>query len=182
MIFGFDEHKGKVDVGAMLTQLQTNFQDNVNTLYNAFVAKGVTPAAKTVSAIVTAVTTLYNKGVTDAQAISWTEVLDFTAACLIESGAFATGMSYSVIDLTNVVSAKCTSISSIGSGTNTYRYEFLNSSKTSISSGSFTNGTTFSIPSNAKYLKVKLETRLTTTGGCSASASITFGKQAKKLR
>jgi hypothetical protein len=63
MIFGFDEHKGKVDVGAMLTQLQTNFQNNVNSLYNAFVAKGVTPAAKTVSALVTAVTSLYDAGV-----------------------------------------------------------------------------------------------------------------------
>lgn len=65
MIFGFDEHRGKVDVGAMLTQLQTNFQNNVNSLYNAFVAKGVTPSARTVGALVTAVTTLYNKARND---------------------------------------------------------------------------------------------------------------------
>ena len=157
MIFGFDEHKGKVNVGAMLTQLQTNFQNNVNslydafvsagttptaktpaalvtavstminTIYNAFVAKGVTPAAKTVSALVTAVTTMYNKGVTDAQAVTWTETVTLTTS----TSAGTTDPAYypCSLDLSSIKDA----VFSISDASNAY-WDFLcvNSSGTGI--------------------------------------------------
>lgn len=75
MVYAYNEEKGKVDIDAILNGLQTNYQNNVNTIYNAFVNKGVTPTAKTPTALSTAVNTTYNKGVTDAQAITWTETL-----------------------------------------------------------------------------------------------------------
>lgn len=173
MIFGFDEHKGKVDVGAMLTQLQTNFQNNVNTLYNAFVAKGVTPAAKTVSAIVTAVTTLYNKGVTDAQAVEWENNVLTSALYNNESTITSTKASVT-LECTNMVSIRNSS-NLPGTGSN---YIFYDANGNTISSGNISSTTPIAVPSNAKTLNIWRSANRST----SANGGAVIKYRAKELR
>lgn len=55
MAHAFDENKGKVDLDAIFRDLKTNYQNNVNTMYNACDSAGVTPTAKTPAAIATAI-------------------------------------------------------------------------------------------------------------------------------
>lgn len=71
MIYGFDETKAKVNLDAIFDQLETNYQNNVNTIYNALVSNGVTPTAKTPAAIVTAINSVRSGGnATAAQILS----------------------------------------------------------------------------------------------------------------
>ena len=71
MIYGFDETKAKVNLDTIFDQLETNYQNNVNTIYNALVSNGVTPTAKTPAAIVTAINSVRSGGnATAAQILS----------------------------------------------------------------------------------------------------------------
>lgn len=105
MANAFNDDKGKVDINAVLNTLETNYQNNVNTVYNAFVNKGVTPTAKTPSALATAVTTTYNKGTTDAQAVTWTE----TIYARVSLDGSQNGYLYFALPYRNVVKIKNTS-------------------------------------------------------------------------
>jgi len=62
MAHGFDDNKGKVDLNAIFDELETNYQANINTMYNACVAEGVTPTAKTPTAIAQAIATIRGGG------------------------------------------------------------------------------------------------------------------------
>lgn len=66
MTYGFDDNKGKVDIDAILSNLQTTYQGNINTIYNAITAQGTTPAGKSpqqlASGISTMATAKYNSG------------------------------------------------------------------------------------------------------------------------
>lgn len=55
MANAFNDDKGKVDISAVLNTLETNYQNNINTIYNALVNNGVTPTAKTPAAIATGI-------------------------------------------------------------------------------------------------------------------------------
>lgn len=55
---------------ASLNSKITSFQTGVNSLYNAFVAKGVTPSAKTLAAMASAVNAVYNAGANNASITS----------------------------------------------------------------------------------------------------------------
>ena len=55
MSYGFDDNKGKVPIEPILNQLETNYQNNVNTIYNAITAQGTTPAGKSPQQIATAI-------------------------------------------------------------------------------------------------------------------------------
>lgn len=69
MIYGFNDDKEKVDIQNLLDTLQANFQNNVNTVYNAVVNNGVTPTAKTPSAIVTGINNIRSGGNASASEI-----------------------------------------------------------------------------------------------------------------
>lgn len=62
MAFLFNEDKTKLDfdkaVQAIITPLQTAFQNNINTIYNAVKSAGVTPSDKSPSNIATAISNL----------------------------------------------------------------------------------------------------------------------------
>lgn len=64
-----------------IAQMKINFQDGVDTIYNAIVAQGVTPSASTPSAcadgISTVATNNYNSGKTEAEATTWSETLTY---------------------------------------------------------------------------------------------------------
>lgn len=62
MVYGFDDNKAKVNINSILSGLETNYQNNVNTVYNAVVNNGVTPTAKTPSAIVTGINNIRSGG------------------------------------------------------------------------------------------------------------------------
>lgn len=62
MIYGFNDDKTKVDVEAILAGLESTYQSNVNTIYNAVVNNGVTPTAKTPAAIATGINGIRSGG------------------------------------------------------------------------------------------------------------------------
>lgn len=62
MIYGFNDDKTKVDVEAVLAGLESTYQSNVNTIYNAVVNNGVTPTAKTPAAIATGINGIRSGG------------------------------------------------------------------------------------------------------------------------
>lgn len=65
MAHGFDDNKGKVDLDTIFNELETNYQSNINTLYNKLVSLGSTPADKTPTGIANAIQaindSIYNK-------------------------------------------------------------------------------------------------------------------------
>lgn len=101
MIYGFDEYKGKVDIDAILDELETNYQGNIDTLYNAIVAKGVTPASKSPANIAAAIADVYDTGYNAAQSITWSQTL--SANLYGYSGSFISSGS-AVYSLKNVTS------------------------------------------------------------------------------
>lgn len=74
MVYGFDENKGKVDIDAILDELETNYQGNIDTLYNAIVAKGVTPASKSPADIAASITDVYNKAQSNCSIIKYDQI------------------------------------------------------------------------------------------------------------
>ena len=92
MVYGFDEYKGKVDIDAILDELETNYQGNIDTLYNAIVAEGVTPASKSPADIAASITDVYDTGYNAAQSITWSQTLSmalygYTSGFITNSGA-----------------------------------------------------------------------------------------------
>jgi hypothetical protein len=124
----------------------------------------------------------YNKGVMQAQSITWTETIRHSSIVIGTSGKDVGGTAYAEIDLTNVTSIKCSGISTT-SGYGIYKYEFLNSAKSYISGGNFSNGTTFSIPAGAKYFKTSVDIEISSlSSAISTTVTFTIGRQAKTLR
>ena len=58
-------------VKAKITEMQTTFQDGVDTIYNAIVAEGVTPSSSTPEACATGIADIYNA----AQSVTWSETV-----------------------------------------------------------------------------------------------------------
>jgi hypothetical protein len=54
-----------------VSNMQTTFQDGVDTIYNAIVAEGVTPSSSTPEACATGITDIYNA----AQSVTWSETV-----------------------------------------------------------------------------------------------------------
>lgn len=85
MSYGFDDNKGKVPIEPILNQLQINYQNNVNTIYNAITAQGTTPAGKTPAQIADGISTMatakynsgYSQGYMDARNVNWEQSLSF---------------------------------------------------------------------------------------------------------
>ena len=69
MAYIFGNDKEKVDFAAaiqeILDPLEENYQANINTMYDAFVAQGVTPADKTPAGLANAVASVRTKGRSD---------------------------------------------------------------------------------------------------------------------
>ena len=61
MAFAFNDDKGKSDITATLNELKTNFQNSINTIYDAIIKSGVTPTAKTPAACIAGINTARNK-------------------------------------------------------------------------------------------------------------------------
>lgn len=67
MAYCFDEHGQRVDLDQIFSNLQTNYQNNINTIYNAIVAQGITPSDKSPSAIATAIAAVRAAGQADVR-------------------------------------------------------------------------------------------------------------------
>ena len=78
MPYLFNDDKSKVQLNTVLnpilTELEQNYQANVNTMYNACVNAGVTPTAKTPAAIATAIAGVKTK----YQNVTWNEQFQIT--------------------------------------------------------------------------------------------------------
>lgn len=74
MVYGFNENKGKVDIDAILDELEANYQGNIDTLYNAIVAKGVTPASKSPADIAASIVDVYNKAQSNCSIITYDQI------------------------------------------------------------------------------------------------------------
>jgi hypothetical protein len=79
-----------------VSNMQTTFQDGVDTIYNAIVAEGVTPSSSTpedcATGISTVATNKYNTGYNTAQSITWSQTLSmalygYTSDFITNSGA-----------------------------------------------------------------------------------------------
>jgi hypothetical protein len=175
------------DITALRTSLQTSFQDGVDTIRNAFVAKGVTPTASTPSGLATAVEDTYDEGKRvgkeEAEAVTWetAEMPLFNGYVSLDSGASGqignhpVHVSASAIyDLTNVISFTITDIR--GNAPCYYRIHYANggaSQNIQLSAGQ-----TYSI-SSGKTIE------FFNTGTTGVRSIVLFGKfryQAKKLR
>ena len=80
MAYAFDDDKGKVNISDVLNTLETNYQNNINSIYNALVNNGVTPTAKTPAAIVAAI-----NGVRSGGTAANTEILNTKTAYVNKS-------------------------------------------------------------------------------------------------
>ena len=152
-------------VRAAITALQTSFQDGVDTIYNAFVGKGVIPTASTPSALATAVGTTYNKGVKDAEADTWEEYFYFQT-----SGVSGTN-AYNVIHLPlfNVVN-----LTVIRTNTVTIYMETAAGAASTRTITNPTIGTVITPASNERNMEISMK----------AAGDLVFKitRQAKKLR
>lgn len=94
MAYLFGDEKQKVDfdsaMQSILSPLETTYQSNINTIYNALVAQGVTPSSKLPSDIATAISTLatnkYNSGRTQGRADKSSHTLKLKLNCQIDGG------------------------------------------------------------------------------------------------
>ena len=88
-----------------VSNMQTTFQDGVDTIYNAIVAEGVTPSSSTpedcATGISTVATNKYNTGYNTAQSVTWSQTLN--ANLYGYSGSFASSSS-ATYSLKNVTS------------------------------------------------------------------------------
>ena len=98
----FNADKSKLSLDVALSQSKTigdmyaNFQDGVDTIYNAIVAEGVTPSSSTPEACATGISTVatnkYNTGYNTAQSVTWSQTLSmalygYTSGFITNSGA-----------------------------------------------------------------------------------------------
>lgn len=63
-------------VDGEIEEMRQDFQDGVDTIYNAIVAEGVTPASSTPSACAVGIHDVYTKGVTDTESVTWVETVN----------------------------------------------------------------------------------------------------------
>lgn len=134
-------------VNSKVREMQSTFQDGVDTIYDAVVAEGITPSASTPSAIASAVGSVYDKGVTDAQSVTWQSYCDEHAYGQV----FGTQKYISLkteIDMTNAINI----LFHNRPGTGTCTYTFLDANGNSIETGTLPS--TLTIPSNAKKLRI----------------------------
>ena len=71
----------RIPLSALNSKL-TSFQTGVDTLYNQYVSKGVTPSGKTLAAITSATDSLYNTAYANGQAASHPDVNTFKTALI----------------------------------------------------------------------------------------------------
>lgn len=98
----------QVDVEQQVTEMKQSFQNGVDTIYDAVVAEGVTPSASTPSAIASAVGSVYDKGKSDAESVTWTQ----TIASYTQLGGqnVDTNESEAIYDAKNLVELQCIKI------------------------------------------------------------------------
>ena len=191
MAWLWDSGKRKVNfedaISPYLTQLQTNFQTNINALYNKLVSLGSTPASKTPSAVSNAIQaindSIYSKLVSlgqtpagktvanlNAKIQALTEIFWYFTRTYDGTNDYITGR----YDLTNVAELNVLSLDSI-----TYwplMIYFYNASGTTTGSKEQYNTGVIAIPSGTKYCDILLTTRYF------QSASLRFKYQTKVLR
>lgn len=166
MIYGFDENKGKVDIDAILDELETNFQGNIDTLYNAIVAKGVTPASKSPADIAASIVDVYDTGYDAAQSITWSQTLQVSLYGYTSGIKYASSAQFSLKNVTSFTVA-----------TAGYPiYVNIGDSSTTVSANSTRTFNTFGSNTSVFFESVS------GSGSISAYVDITFNYQAKILR
>lgn len=94
-------------VDSNVAMLQANFQDGVDTIYNAIVAEGVTPSASTPQACATGIATVadneYASGKADAESVTMTSELYVTGT----ADAGEDSLVATTFNTQNVISIKC---------------------------------------------------------------------------
>lgn len=165
---------------AMKNALQQSFQHGVDTIYDAFDEKGITPTASTPQALADAVGDVYTKGKVDAESATWTEEIKLGGNGDSPSGKG--GMSIELnISLANIVNIKCLSITADGDQGQAL-ISFLNSTGT-ISSYNLANNTSYSIPNDAITVHIfdAVEDN-SSTSVSTAQVILQITRQAKILR
>lgn len=191
MAYAFDENLGKVQIQPILDQLETNYQANINKVYNAIVSQGTNPAGRTPDQIVAAINTMasakYSSGYSagnaagqnTASSIRWTQTFKiFIGEKDNTSGPVLIPLPGEVeMGLKNVVSG------SISSNVSEYAFKiyYLNASGGQISVQNVAKNAnpTLSIPSNAVKMLIA---STSDTGGKGVDCNLTLTYQTKVLR
>ena len=135
-------------VNSKITEMQSTFQDGVDTIYDAVVAEGVTPSASTPSAIASAV-----HGLTE---ITWTE--NFTIAATWYIGNTVQSQSVVNISADNIISIKATYLSDDVSAANitTYKIYWIDDDGNFIGNEDITVNTVYTVPDSAKTINIRI--------------------------
>ena len=120
-----------------IAQMKVTFQDGVDTIYNSIVAEGVTPTASTPSALATAVGSVYDKGVSDAESVTWTEpiYMEDGAGTNAPTTATYTFLSNRYLPYKNLKSIKVTSYTTQGTSYVDDSYININDTQYTLTNG-----------------------------------------------
>ena len=114
MIYGFNDDKEKVDIQNLLDTLEANYQNNVNTIYNAIVSAGITPTAKTPVAIKTGIDNII-KAIYDAlSTVGTTPTAKTTTACTTSINTIINTMYNAIVSAGITPTAKTTAACKTG--------------------------------------------------------------------
>lgn len=170
--------------------LESNFRAGVDTIYNAIVRNGVTPSSSTPNACATGIDNVYQKGKTDAEAVTWTEMLNPTFVGK-NSGTVSTKIENYLelrVSLANVVNFKITGMSNISienSGHPEVDITYYNGSTEIGTAAIYELNKNFTPPNNATEMKLQAWSNVGQVGiggQVTSSYVMMLTKRAKKLR
>lgn len=170
--------------------LESNFRAGVDTIYNAIVRNGVTPSSSTPNACATGIDNVYQKGKTDAEAVTWTEMLNPTFVGK-NSGTVSTKIENYLeirVSLANVVNFKITGMSNISienSGHPEVDITYYNGSTEIGTAAIYELNKNFTPPNNATEMKLQAWSNVGQVGiggQVTSSYVMMLTKRAKKIR
>lgn len=170
--------------------LESNFRAGVDTIYNAIVRNGVTPSSSTPNACAAGIDNVYQKGKTDAEAVTWTEMLNPTFVGK-NSGTVSTKIENYLelrVSLANVVNFKITGMSNISienSGHPEVDITYYNGSTEIGTAAIYELNKNFTPPNNATEMKLQAWSNVGQVGiggQVTSSYVMMLTKRAKKLR
>lgn len=197
MTYGFDDNKGKVDIDAILSNLQTTYQGNINTIYNAITAQGTTPAGKSPSQLAAGISTMatakynagysagntagynsgYSAGYSAGDSAGYTRGYNAGKAAA-EGVKWTTRMSAGALS-TRFCQLDITTITHVESVRNvtgvTLDYECYNASGGVTGSGTVANGGYVTIPANTVEIKLMRDSSSATSMDISADVVFKAG-------
>lgn len=177
-------------VKSKISEMQATFQNGVDTIYNAIVRNGVTPSSSTPNACATGIDNVYQKGKTDAEAVTWTEMLNPTFVGK-NSGTVSTKIENYLelrVSLANVVNFKITGMSNISienSGYPEVDITYYNGSTEIGTVAIYELNKNFTPPNNATEMKLQAWSNVSQVGiggQVTSSYVMMLTKRAKKLR